>query len=261
MSKRIFLLLLAACLVAGGLCAANDPFLGNWKLKPSKSKLSDQMKVEKVEANKYAFDFVGEGNAEPIVIDGTDQPASGGTTLSVAAERPDAWKVIRKKDGRMLLTANWKLSKDGNTLTDEFTGMAANGSASTVNYVYKRKGTGSGFAGTWVSTNMAVDFDYVLQFRPYEGDGLSIDDSYSGLTRNLKLDGKDYPNLGQSAVIITTSALRLLDEHTLELTDKRGNGEVFRTQEIKLSSDLKTLMITQHIPGRTEPNIFVFERQ
>src|SRR6516164_2747154 len=259
MFKRTFELLLVACLGTGALWAANDPFVGEWKLNPARSKLTDQMKVESVDANKYVFDFGG--GSETVVVDGTDQPGNFGSTLSVTVEGPGTWKVIRKKDGRMLLTANWKLSKDGNTLTDEFTGIAANGSASTVNYVYKRKGTGSGFAGTWVSTNMAVDFDYVLQFRPYEGDGLSIDDSYSGLTRNLKLDGKDYPNLGQSAVIITTSALRLLDEHTLELTDKRGNGEVFRTQEIKLSSDLKTLMITQHTTGRSEPNIFVFERQ
>ena len=73
MAKRAFQLLLVACLAAGTLWAANDPFVGKWKLNPSKSKLTDQMKVEAIGANKYAIDFGG-GATENIVADGTDQP-------------------------------------------------------------------------------------------------------------------------------------------------------------------------------------------
>jgi len=91
-----------------------DLFVGRWKL----LKLTDQMKVTKVGANKYAFDFGGV--VETIVVDGTDQSASAGTTLSVAADGPN-WKVIRKKGSRMLLTATWTLSKDGKSLKDDFT--------------------------------------------------------------------------------------------------------------------------------------------
>lgn len=194
------------------------------------------------------------------MIDGTDQPGFGGTTLSVTDEGPDAWKVIRKKDGHMLLTANWKLSEDGNTLTDEFSLIAPNGSASTVNYVYKRTGGGAGFAGDWVSTSEAVNFVYLLQIRPYEGDGLSIIDSSSELTRNMKLDGKEYPNAGPNAAIVVASSIRQLDEHTLELRDRGSNSKSFSTREIKLSSDLNTLTMTQQGSGRSEPQIFVFER-
>jgi hypothetical protein len=260
MLNRTFQLLLVAYLVTGASWAANDPFVGDWKLNPSKSKITDVMKVESVGANKYAFDF-GSDSPEAIVIDGTDQPGISGTTLSVSVERPDAWKVVRKKDGRMLLTANWKLSKDGNTLTDNYNEISPNGSASTVDYVYQRKGGGSGFAGTWVSTSEAVNFVYVLQIRPYEEDGLSIIDSSSQLTKNMKLDGRDYPNMGANAAIVAASSVRRLDEHTLELTDKKSNGKVYGTQQIKLSSDLKTLTMTMHTTGRDEPDILVFERQ
>jgi hypothetical protein len=79
-------------------------------------------------ANKYAFNFGG--GPETIVVDGTDQPGGFGTTLSVAAEGPDAWKVIRKKDGRMLISATWNLSQDGSTLTDHYTGFNPDGSTS-----------------------------------------------------------------------------------------------------------------------------------
>jgi len=260
MLNPTFQWLLVAGLVTGTLWAADDPFIGKWKLNPSKSKMTDIMKVESVGANKYTFDFSGD-SPETIMLDGTDQPGISGTTLSVSVERPDAWKVVRKKDGRMLITGNWKLSKDGNTLTDNYNEISPNGSVSTVDYVYQRKGGGSGFAGTWVSTSVAVNFVYVLEIRPYQEDGLSIIDSSSQLTKNMKLDGKDYPNVGPNAAIVAASSVRRLDERTLELTDKKSNGKVYDTQQITLSSDLKTLTMTMHAAGRDEPNIFVFERQ
>ena len=43
MFKRTFELLLVACLGTGALWAANDPFVGEWKLNPARSKLTDQM--------------------------------------------------------------------------------------------------------------------------------------------------------------------------------------------------------------------------
>jgi len=258
MTKRTFRLLLVASLATSALWAANDPFVGEWKLIPSKSKLTDQMKVESVAGNKYSFDF---GGPETIASDGTDQPAGyGGTTLSVTIEAPDSWKVVRKKAGRVLLTANWKLSKDAQTLTDDFTAIGSNGSPSNVKCVYKRTAGTSGFAGTWESTSETVNFVFVLQVRPYEGDGLSFIDPTDEVTKNVKFDGKDYPNVGANAAPGSVSSVRRVNEHTLEVTDK-FNGKVADTQEIKLSSDSKTLTMTVHTAGRTEPNVLVFERQ
>jgi hypothetical protein len=259
MLKRGIPLLLVAWVLTGALWA-DDLFVGDWKLNPSKSKLTDVMKVENAGGNRYVFHFSGD-SSESIVIDGTDQPGISETTLAVTAEGPDRWKVVRKKDGRLLLTANWKLSRDGNTLTDNYNEISPNGSVSTVDYVYQRRGEGSGFAGTWVSTSETVNFVYVLQIRPYEGDGLSITDSSSQLTRKMKLDGKDYPNAGPNATVVAASSARRLDEHTLELTDKKSNGQVYGTQEIKLSPDSKTLTINMRTAGRDEPVVLVFERQ
>jgi hypothetical protein len=99
MFKRT-LQLVVSCLLTATLWAATDPFVGDWKLNASKSKLVDHMKVESLGGNKYAFDFGG--GPERIAVDGTDQQAVQGTMLSVTAEAPDSWKVVRKKDGRML---------------------------------------------------------------------------------------------------------------------------------------------------------------
>lgn len=254
---------LAAISTGFGTCALgapDSPFVGDWKLSPTKSKLTDEMKVTSLAANKYGFDFESNGVVETIVIDGTDQPGESGTTLSVAAVGPGAWKVVRKKDGRMLLTANWRLSKDANTLTDDFSAISPDGKASTVNYVYQRTGSGSGFAGIWVSTSAAINFVFTIQIRAYEADGLSIINP-SSLTRNMKFDGQDYRNAGPNAAIVATSAVRRLDARTLELVDKGSNGKLYDTQKIELSADLNTLSMSVRNAGRSQPNVLVFDRQ
>ena len=243
MPGRIVKPLLVVGLLIGTSWAANDPFVGQWTLNPSRSRLTDEMKVTKVSRDKYAFELGG-GEPETIVIDGTFQPGIGGTTLSVAPEGPN-WKVVRKKDGRTLLTATWTLSKDGTSLTDDFTSFGQDGSPSNVKYLYKRTaGDTAGFAGTWVSTNEMVNSAITLRISPYENDGLSLTSS-AGATTNLKFDG-------ESARRLSTSAVEVI---------QRSEGEVTLTKQYELSPDLKTLTITTRIAGRAAPNIFVFERQ
>ncbi len=239
------------------LWAADNPFVGDWKLNPSRSKLTDVMKVESLGGNKYIFNF-GSG-PETIVLDGTDQPGHYGSTLSVAIDR-DTWKVTRKRDGRTLISAIWSLSEDGSTLTDHFNGFKSNGSSYSLNYVYKRKGAGSGFSGEWVSTTEIVNSAITLQVRPYEGDGLSFVEPAIDVTRNVKFDGKDCPNVGPNATPGATSSIRRVNERAVEMTYKI-NGSVLYTEQIELSPNLKTLTVTRRIVGETEPNIRVFERQ
>lgn len=236
MLSRVFLLLLIACLTASPLWAETDPFVGQWKLVT----LTDQMKVTQVGANRYAFDFGG--GAETIVVDGTEQPAGAGTTLSVASDGPN-WKIIRKKGSRLLLTATWALSKDGNLLKDDFTSFSQDGSPSNIKYVYERKAAGTGFTGTWVSTPTAPDSVIMLQVRPYESDGLSL--VLPSQTLDVHFDGK---------------SARRLNANTVEIL-RKSNGKIIQTREIQLSPDLKTLTMTVHVVGKDEPYIYVFERQ
>jgi hypothetical protein len=256
MFKRTFQLLLVASLVTSTLRAATDPFVGDWKLNPSESKVVDSMKVESLGGNRYAFDLGG--GPERIVADGTDQAGAFGTMLSVTVEGPDAWKVVRKKDGHMLLTGNWKLSHDGNTLTDNYTEFRPDGSQSTTNYLFMRTAGDQGFVGTWEST-MPMTSSFVLQIRPYEGNGLSFIRSPED-TRNLKLDGKDYRVEGHGVPQNSTSSARRVDERTLEITDK-VDGKITRTDRRELSPDLKILTRTVRPVGQRDPAIFVFERQ
>jgi hypothetical protein len=261
MVGRIFQSMLVASLMAGAAGAANDPFLGKWKINPGKSKLTDEMKVEAAGANRYALTLAFGAPVETIVADGSEQPGMTGTTLSVTVKDPNHWTVVRKQDGRTVLTADWTLSADGQTLTDEFTGYQPDGSKLSVHYVYRRTAGGPGFAGTWDSESELVDAVITLQIQPFEGDGLSIGNSQVKMTQSFKLDGNDYPNLGPDAPPGLTSAGRRVSERSLEIT-KKSNGKVTGMQHIELSPDLKTLTMSTILTGESKPrNIFVFDRE
>lgn len=272
MLNRILKLLLIAGLLISPVSAANDPFVGKWKVNPSKSKLNDEMKVEVAGANRYALTF-GPGQVDTVVADGSDQPALQGTTLSVTVDGPNNWKVVRKMKGRTLLTAYWTLSKDGKTLNDAFTQYLPdgttlfsqplpNGSTLFLPYVYERTAGDAGFPGTWDSESAKVSARIELQIQPYEGDGLSFKRSDEEAAKMIKLDGNDYrdpdANGGDKD---TTYSGRRVNERSLQVTEK-FKGKITDTRQIELSTDLKTLTVTVRLVGQNRPqSILVYDRE
>jgi len=249
--------LLALCVAGSAAQAQQSPFVGDWKLDPAKSKQVDEMKVASLGGNKFSFDFGG-GDPEICVADGTDQPGHFGIEIAVSIE-PEKWTVVRKKDGKVLVTGVWTLGKDSNTLHDHFTAVRPDGKMNTTDYVYERRGDGQGFIGDWVSTTQAMNSAFVMIVKPFEGEGLSFVTSGGAGTKNVKLDGKDYANVDAVVNDMTASA-RQVDERTLELTDKIG-GKAIDTQDVSVSQDGKTLTMTVHVVGRSEPDVMVFEKQ
>jgi hypothetical protein len=241
-------------LATGMVWAANDPFVGKWRVDPSKSQLMDVMKVERAGGNKYIVD-VGLG-PEAVEVDGPAAPRAGGATLTVTAEGPNAWKIVQKKDGRIQVIANWKLSQDGNTLNDEFSLVGQDGSTSTVNYVFQKKGAESGFVGRWESASAKVDPGIELEIQPYGSGGLYFSSPGLGLALKVNFNGKDSPSAGQDAPHASTFSGRRVNQHGLELTDKA------QTIQVELSTDLKTLAMSVSYPREDKPrNVLVFARE
>jgi hypothetical protein len=257
MIKPVLQALLAVCLTTTVAKAADSPFIGMWKLDPSRSRLPDEFTVLSKGGGAYEFNF--NGTVETIAVDGRDQSGQAGTLLSVSAQAPDTWVVERKQGGRRLLRATWKLSSDGRTLVDYFRGFEADGSTVSTDYVYQRIGQGSGFAAVWRSVKETMNSPYLLQVTAFQGDGLSFDDAFLHVTKNMKFDGADYPREGANAPSGAFASVRRVDERRLVITDKR-NGKVTETEEVGLSTNLKTLTITQHIAGQDRPNVLVFKR-
>ena len=245
MIKRILGLLSFACLALSASAAANDPFVGDWKLNSSRSTIKDTMKVESNGGNKYTFDFGG--GPEAIAVDGSDQPSNlyGGSSLSVAI-KGDTWTVVRKANGRPMLSATWSLSADGKTLTDRYTGFGDDGSRYDIVYTFERKTAGSGFTGTWVGTSEeAVNFFLGLKLRPFETDGLSIIDPSSQI-----LGSRNY----------AAPLVRKVDERTLDLMRKKDDGETTVALQLKLSPDSRTLTLGPAPTAGKEPRFLAFDR-
>jgi len=248
-------------LAASMVCASGNPFVGKWKLVASKSRMPDEMKVQLKDGNTYAFDFGG--GVETIVVDGSDQPGVEGSLLSVNAQAPDTWIVKRKIGGRISINATWKLSSDGSTLKDYFRQFEADGSTTSIDYVYRRTGEGWGFAGDWQSITETVNSPYVLELQEFQGDGLSIVDPVERRTRSAKVEGQVEPsgsaNARSNADQGRSSSFRHVDEHTMVVTDKT-HGKVTVTEEFVLSADLKVLTMTVHAVSLVRPYVLVFRR-
>jgi hypothetical protein len=262
--NRTFEILLTLCLVASTASAAKatseNPFIGEWTLDSSKSRMPDEMKVESKGGNTYAFDFGG--GVETIVADGSFQKGLYGSLLSAKAESADTWIVARQKDGHLMLKAIWKLSHDGSKLTDYYREFAPDGStvSASMDYIYQRTGGGSGFAADWQSIKETINSPYVVEVKPFDGDGLSFTNTFQHTTRNMKFDGKDHPDEGPNAQHGSTTAARRVDDHHLAVTAK-SDGKVIATEEISLSPDLKVLTMTVRFTGRDKPNVMVFNRE
>ena len=263
MLTRTIQLLCFACVIVATSRAADEPLIGKWKLNLSKSKLADQMTIAPAGANRYMLTFAGVGDTETLVADGTDQPGVSGSTISITIEAPNNWKIVRKQGGRVMLTANWKLSGDGKTLTDTFLGSQPDGSMSRVDLVYKRaegSASNSGIPGTWETTEEKADLAYELEIRPYEGDGLSFLISGGAPPTNVKFDGKDYPSTTASPAASSTTSARRLSDQSIELT-KKLKAKITETREITVSHDRKTLTMTRHLVDQRIPNVLIFDRE
>ncbi len=251
--------IVAIALGASALWTANDPFVGKWKLDISRCKYVDQFEVEAAGPNRYAFTFE-HAPTETIIADGTDQPGVFGTTLSATIEDAHTWHILRKQAGHVIVSAIWKLSDDGRTLHDDFTGTQSDGSTSTDHLLYRRTSGKAGAIGVWESTDVKLTpaQAYELQIQPFGDHGLSFATSVAGAAaKNATFDGQDHPVAGVEGA--TTSGRRA-GPLNLTLTNK-ARGALVDRREYSVSRDGKTLTMTVHPTHQAMPSVFVFERE
>jgi hypothetical protein len=247
-----------ACLLGGTLRAADDPFVGKWKLNMGKSKFTgDQSTIEDLGGNKYKWTY---GNiTNTYTADGTDQPGRFGRTVSIAPEGDKKWKMVVKKDGKVLSTMTHTLSDDGKTQTIEGTENKPDGTTSDFKTVLKKVSGGSGWGGTWESTDVKFTSPDEYDIAAYEGDGLTFSNAAYQDVLSMKFDGKDYEEKGPTVPPGSTSAGKRVNARTVELTDKI-KGEVMDQTTFAVSPDGKTLTITVHNTGQAKAQTIVYDK-
>lgn len=244
----------ASSVVHPAIAAPKDAFVGKWKLDVPRSTIVDDVRVAALGANKYAFNFEG-APTETVVADGTDQPGLPGTTLAVKSVDPHRMTVVRKQEGKVIVSAAWTLSPDGRTLRDSFTGVQADGSKSTTNYLYRRLSGASGFAGMWESTTPPVGLTLELSIEALGDKGLRF--VSPGSDKSVIFDGQDHAVDGAKNVVLSG---RRASARSLEYSE-RNKGKIERIRQFELSRDGRTLKETMHVAGQTTPTVFVFDRE
>lgn len=256
--RRFYFSLGLACLLAGTLWAAEDPFCGKWKLNMEKSKFAgDQVKIQDLGNNNYKWTV---GNvSDTITFDGTDQPVHFGRTISMAPEGTNNWKMVIKKDGRILSSMTHTISDDAKTQTIKGTETKPDGTTSNFSVVWKKVSGGSGLAGTWEETDVKFTSPDEWDIEPYDGDGLTFNTPAYQDTLSMKFDGKEYEEKGPNVAPGSMSSGKRVNAHTLEVTDK-VKGEVMDHTEYKVSPDGKTLTLTIHETGQPTALTIVYDK-
>jgi len=258
MAKRICGVLALVCLLAGTLCAADSPFCGKWKLNTEKSKITgEQMRIADLGGNKYKLTF---GTvSDTVVADGSDQPVHFGRTVAITPEGSNTWKMVEKKDGKVTSSMTHTLSADGKTQSIKGADYKPDGSSSDFDVELKRVGAGSGWAGTWESTEVKIASPTDWEIAPFEGDGLTFSAPAYHDTLSMKFDGKDYEEKGPAVAAGSTSSGKRLNAHTLEVTDK-VKGEVMDHEKFAVSPDGKTMTLTVREIGQPHMQSYVYDR-
>ena len=251
--------LVLGCLFIASLSAADDPFVGKWKLNQEKSKIAgEQMKIADLGDNKYKFTF-GEVS-DTVTADGTDQAIHYGRTMSLTKEGPNSFKMVIKKDGKVVDSMTHSLSEDGNTQTVKGTSTKPDGSTSDWEVVDKRVGSGSGWAGTWESTNVKINSPDEWNIEAFDGNGLTFNTPAYQDSISMKFDGKDYTEKGPNVAPGSTSSGKRVDPHTLEVTDKI-KGRVMDHTKFQVSPDGNTLTLTIHETGQPNALNIVYDKE
>jgi hypothetical protein len=145
-NKRLLGFAIAVMLTALTLLvatAAADQLSGTWKMNAEKSAYSpgpppkDLTVVVESDQNNYKLDATGtDGDGKPIHVqysakfDGKDYPATGvanADTVSVKRINANTIETMQKKDGKVVMTINTKVSNDGKTRTSTWRGKNAEG--------------------------------------------------------------------------------------------------------------------------------------
>jgi hypothetical protein len=154
MKSRILMLALAAGALGAAVCLAQDPNLGTWKRNEAKSKMPAGLSQNNTVVMEAAGDNIKvtmdgtDKDGKPThsewtgKFDGNDYPVTGNPNVdSRSYKKIDDHKMetTNKKDGKVVLTAQVEISKDGKTRTVHVTQTDSAGKKVTGKAVFEKQ--------------------------------------------------------------------------------------------------------------------------
>lgn len=233
-------------LVGAGANAGDNPFNGTWTVDLNNVQFPEKPETWVLQDGRYRC-----STCQPAVdvkADGTDQPTPGARyrdTVAVKVIDDQTVEMTNNKGGTVIGVGRQTVSRDGKTLTTEFTNYPETSSDPvtgkvTVTRVADGPSGSHAISGSWrtdsVDTLSKNGMTFTLKV---SADGM-MSSFGTGETYDAKFDGKDYPVKGDRAGAMVSLVKR--DDHSIDEKVKIG-GTLLYVNHMTVSADGKTLTV------------------
>jgi len=229
--------------------AADNPWVGTWKLDTSKSQFTGDTFTYSKAANGLMHFSDGSTANFDFGIDGKEYKTRYDRTTTWTAAGDNNWNTVTMSKGTVLSKSHREISADGKTLTIVTTGTQPDGTPFHDEAVYTRLTGTTGLVGKWRSTKVTISVpDTYVVSNPSPGvlhwDIPGYKESVEG-----KADGADLPISGPTVPPGLTIAFKQVSPTKLSYAVKiKGKPEAYGTQSI--AADGKSFTDISWSPGK-----------
>jgi hypothetical protein len=259
MRIRYSLVVAIAMLAAAGTALAENPWIGNWKLDPSQSKLTGDV-IHFASATGGEMTYTAEGHTSKFKMDGQSYKSWSGADATWKKVDDTTFESHWTRNGTDLGTDTWTISPDGKSLTVESKGTHPDGSSFDDTAEYTRVAGKSGLDGSWKSTKTKVNEDRSMQMAANGDHGMLWTIPDEKATVSLQMDGKDYPAEGPTVPKGITLSLTPISSNSFKMMEKM-NGMPLWHGTYTLSDDGKKMTVVGSPTKTNEPTTEVYLKQ
>ena len=240
--------------------AANNPFVGTWKLDPARSSYpSSTFTYTKLDNGSYHF-TVSDGPSFDIGFEGKEYTVGGGNTISQTMDGDNAWNSVWKHNGVISSKDRGEISPDNKTLTITQNRVRPDGSIGTSVSVLTRVSGTTGPNGSWKLIKQTTESYTLIVTSPSEGVVHWEIPEYKEILEG-KCDGSDFPDMGPLVSPGSTEAITMISPTKIAYTDK-ADGKPIKMGTRTISSNGKMLTDESWTPGKeSEKSTDVYVKQ
>src|SRR5271170_5840362 len=154
--KKLLLVCALAFVAVLPAIAADNPWVGTWKLDIAKSTFTGDTFTYSKTANGMMHYSDGSTINFDFGIDGKEYKTVFDRTTTWTPVGDNAWDTVGKANGTILAKSHRQLSPDGKTLTITTTRTRPDGSPNNEEDVYTRVTGTTGLVGKWRSTKVNI---------------------------------------------------------------------------------------------------------
>jgi hypothetical protein len=259
--KRKLLCVALLCATTGFAVAAENPWVGTWKLDPAKSHFTgDTFTYSKTPKGMMHYSD-GSTTSYDFGIDGKEYKTPYDRTVVWNAAGPGAWDSTTSMNGKVLSKNHRVLSDNDKTMTMTITGTKPDGTPFNDSAVYTRVTGTKGLEGKWRSTKVDVSApdSYIIR-QPSPGVYRWDIPGYKAYVEG-KADGSDSPAKGPTVPPGLTLAFKQVSPMKMTYTEKfNGKPDAMATQT--MAADKKLFTEVSWAPGKeSEKSTAVYVKQ